>query len=64
MRMPVVIEQLSTSFEVRDEARIRKLIQKELELHEKKHRRPGELRGAADPADPSASGAPQAQGGS
>jgi hypothetical protein len=62
--MPVVIEQLSTSFEVRDEARIRKLVQKEIELALTKTRRPGELRGATDPADPAAGGAPQTQGGS
>jgi hypothetical protein len=61
--MPVVIEQLSTSFQVRDEARIRKLIQKEIELHANRTRRPGEMRGELDAADPAASGAPQAQGG-
>jgi hypothetical protein len=62
--MPVVIEQLSTSFQVRDEARIRKLIQREIELHAKKARRPGELKGPDDPADPAAAGAPQTGGGS
>jgi len=61
--MPVVIEQLSTSFEVRDEARIRKLVQKEIELFLNRNRRPGEMRGTTDPADPGAGGAPQAQGG-
>jgi hypothetical protein len=61
--MPVVIEQLSTSFEVRDEARIRKLIQKEIEQFMNRNRRPGEMRGPIDPADPGAGGAPQAQGG-
>ena len=61
--MPVVIEQLSTSFQVRDESRIRKLIQKEIELHAKKAKRPGEMKGP-DPADPAAAGAPQTGGGS
>jgi hypothetical protein len=61
--MPVVIEELSTTFQVRDEARIRKLVQKEIEIFMKKNRRPGEMAGAADPADPAAAGAPQAQGG-
>jgi hypothetical protein len=62
--MPVVIEQLSTSFEVRDEARIRRLIQKEIERFMSTNRRPGDLRGGTDPADPAAAGAPQSQGGS
>jgi hypothetical protein len=61
--MHVVIEQLSTSFQVRDESRIRKLIQKEIELHAKKMGRPGKSKGP-DPADPAAAGAPQTGGGS
>jgi hypothetical protein len=61
--MPVIIEQLSTSFQVRDEGRIRKLIRKEIELHAGKTRRPGEMKGAGDPADPAAAGAPQTGGG-
>ena len=60
--MPVVIEQLSTSFQVRDESRIRKLIQKEIELHSKK-KKSGETK-RPDPADPAAAGAPQTGGGS
>ncbi len=62
--MPVVIEQLSTSFEVRDEGRIRKLVQKEIEAFMNNNRRPGEMRGQTDPADPAAAGAPQTAGGS
>lgn len=60
--MPVVIEQLSTSFQVRDESRIRKLIQKEIQLHAKK-KTPGATK-LPDPADPAAAGAPQTGGGS
>ncbi|HXT98800.1 MAG TPA: hypothetical protein VN853_21050 [Polyangia bacterium] len=61
--MPVVIEQLSTSFQVRDESRIRKLIQKEIELNAKNAKRTGQMK-RPDPADPAAAGAPQTGGGS
>jgi len=39
--MPVVINELSTSFQVRDESRIKKLVQKEVEMALKKSKRGG-----------------------
>ena len=63
--MPVVINELSTSFQVRDEARVKKLVQKEVEMALKKSKRGGgDGKEGPDPTDPAAGGAPQAQGGS
>jgi hypothetical protein len=56
--MPVVIDEMTSRFDVRDEAKIRKLIAKEVKaaLAEEKQRRARS--GGVDPSDPSASGRP------
>lgn len=62
--MPLVIEQLTTSLEIQDEVKIRKLVQDEV------RRAVAELRGHGgfdaaqpDPSDPAAGGGPSETGG-
>ena len=57
--MPVVINEMTSRFDVRDESKLKKLIAKEVKaalLEEKKRGRAGG--DAPNPADPSASGRP------
>jgi hypothetical protein len=56
--MPVVIDELTSRFEVQDEAKLKKLVAKEVRAALEEQRR-REVRGAStDPSDPSASGRP------
>jgi len=63
--MPVIIEELTTSLEIEDEAKIRKLVRDEIQRELRELRRA--LRsgggGEVDPADPAAAGGPQESGG-
>jgi hypothetical protein len=57
--MPVVIEELTTKFEIRDESRMAKLIRREVRAAlAEERRRSGRTGGQIDPSDPSASGRP------
>ena len=62
--MPVIIGELSTTLEIQDEAKIRRLVREEIR-RELMERRRAERSGAAevDPADPSAGGSPKETGG-
>jgi hypothetical protein len=63
--MPLIIEEMSTTLEIQDESKIRKLVRqmiKEELLESKRAARTGSG-GGADPADPAASGGPQESGG-
>ena len=58
--MPVVIEELSTSFQVHDEVKIRRLVRDELKrfMTEQRRGERGTASSEADPADPGAAGGP------
>jgi predicted secreted Zn-dependent protease len=57
--MPVVIEELTTSLEIQDEAKIRKLVQEEITRALAEERRRGGRAFDVDPADPAAGGEPE-----
>jgi hypothetical protein len=62
--MPVIIEELTTSLELEDEAKIRKLIRDEVEQCLQEFRRSMRSGGGdVDPSDPAAAGGPQESGG-
>jgi hypothetical protein len=58
--MPVVIEELSASFQVRDEVKIRRVVRDEIEryMNQDRHRGGASNRDAGNPADPGAGGGP------
>jgi hypothetical protein len=58
--MPVVINEMSSHFDVRDDAKLRKLIAKEVKSAIKEEKSKGARSGGnePDPSDPSASGRP------
>lgn len=59
--MPVVIDEMSTHFEVRDDAKLKKTVREEVKkamAAEKK----GASKGGPDPSDPSAGGRPNEGG--
>jgi hypothetical protein len=60
--MPVVIGEMNSRFDVRDEAKLRKLIAKEVRAALLEEKRRGARSGAPDPSDPSASGRPMEGG--
>jgi hypothetical protein len=60
--MPVVINEMTSRFDIRDEAKLRKLIAKEVRAALQEEKRRGSRTGSVDPSDPSASGHP-AEGG-
>lgn len=62
--MPVIIEELTTTLEIRDEVKIRKLVREEIAhamRDEQRKRAVG--RDRVDPTDPAASGRPGQGGG-
>jgi hypothetical protein len=59
--MPVTIEEMTSHFEVRDQAKLKKLVQEEVKKAVAQQR-PGGGKGGADPADPSAGGRPNEGG--
>jgi len=55
--VPVVIEELTTTLEVQDEVKVRRLVVDEIRRYLREHRDSLHARGAdVDPADPTASG--------
>lgn len=58
--MAVVIEELTTTLEIRDELEIRKLVRREVQeaLQEEQRRSPGRDRHEVEPSDPGAAGRP------
>jgi hypothetical protein len=58
--MPVTIEEMTSHFEVRDQAKLKKLVQEEVKKAVAQQRQGGA--GGADPADPSAGGRPNEGG--
>jgi hypothetical protein len=56
--MPVVIKDMTSSFDVRDEAKIRKMIAQEVKKGIAAEKQKGAGSGGPDPADPAASGRP------
>ncbi len=60
--MPVVIGEMTSRFDVRDEAKLRKLIAREVQAALKEEKRKGSRTGSVDPSDPSASGRPSEGG--
>lgn len=54
--MPVIIEELTTTLEIEDEAQIRKLVRQEIERALREQRRGHGASAEADPADPAAAG--------
>jgi hypothetical protein len=63
--MPVIIEELTTTFDIQDEVKIRKLVRQEIRAELAAQRRRAGPGGAldVDPADPAASGGPLEAGG-
>jgi hypothetical protein len=55
--MPVVIDELTSRFEVRNDAKLKKLVAQEVRAALEEERRRGG-RAGTDPSDPSASGRP------
>lgn len=63
--MPVIIEELTTSLQIEDEAKLRKLVRDEIQRQFRdlqRMLRTGRA-GDIDPADPAAGGGPQESGG-
>jgi hypothetical protein len=60
--MPVTIEEMTSHFEVRDQAKLKKLVQEEVKKAVAQQGRGGAGAGGADPADPSAGGRPNEGG--
>lgn len=60
--MPLIIEELSTELEVRDEVKLRRVVREEIDRYFKATR--GRVGAAAeiDPADPAAAGKPTENG--
>jgi hypothetical protein len=58
--MPVVIEELSTSFQVHDEVKIRRLVRDEIKrvMAEQRRGERGTASNDANPSDPGAAGGP------
>jgi hypothetical protein len=57
--MPVVIDELTTKFEIRDQSRVAALVRKEVRAAlVEERRRNARTGGEIDPSDPSASGRP------
>jgi hypothetical protein len=58
--MPVVIEELSASFQVRDEVKIRRVVRDEIEryMNQDRNRGGNSNRDGGNPADPGAGGGP------
>lgn len=61
--MPIMIDELSTSIHVRDEAKLRQAVREEIEKYMTEVRRAGNGRPPANPADPAAAGGPNETGG-
>lgn len=63
--MPLIIEEMSTTLEIQDEAKIRKLVKQMIkdEMQEMKRASRTGSGAGADPADPAAAGGPQESGG-
>jgi hypothetical protein len=63
--MPLIIEEMSTTLEIHDEAKIRKLVKQMIRDELAQQKRASRTGGAsgADPADPAAGGAPENAGG-
>lgn len=62
--MPVVIEELSTRFDIQDEAKIRKLVHEEIQICMKRSRRTAQGgRSTSDPANPAAADVPSEERG-
>lgn len=60
--MPVVINEMTSRFDVRDDAKMRKLIAKEVKTALAQEKKRGTGSGGPDPADPAASGRPNEGG--
>jgi len=63
--MPLIIEEMSTSLEIHDEAKIRKLVKQMIRdelIQQQRAAKTGGTSGA-DPADPAAGGAQESGGG-
>lgn len=62
--MPVVIEELSTRFDIHDEVKIRKLVREEIHTYMKESRSVAQGgRSTADPANPAAADVPSEERG-
>jgi hypothetical protein len=63
--MPLIIEEMSTTLEIHDEAKIRKLVKQMIrdELAQQKRAASSGGVNGADPADPAAGGGPENAGG-
>jgi hypothetical protein len=61
--MPVVINEMNSRFDVRDESKLKKLIAKEVKACLEAEKTKGRSGGGPDPSDPSASGRPGEGGG-
>jgi hypothetical protein len=57
--MPVVINEMTSRFDVRDESKLKKLICKEVKAALEEEKRMKSSRGGSDPSDPAAGGHPE-----